>query len=183
MKNQFVAYHFTGKIHAATFPDFYRKITDSGGIICYDLEDSLDTASGENLKGIHREYIISGLISFGERINSKRVGIRINKTGGSDFYEDIKGLRRLKDLGVVFLPKVESREEIRYALQQLPLNIIEVIPIIESCKAFELLDDITAVNDTRFHQVAFRHCDYNLSLGNFPFFIMIPGCTGNGSIL
>jgi hypothetical protein len=46
----------------------------------------------------------------------------------------------------------------------------EIIPIIETKKGFERIDEILSINNLKFLKIAFGHCDYNLSKGYFPFF-------------
>src|SRR3989339_31454 len=70
----------------------------------------------------------------------------------------------------VFIPKVEHKNDLIHVLNHLKLEVFEVIPIIETKEGFKNIEQIVSVTDYRFKSIAFGHCDYNFSLGHFPFY-------------
>lgn len=165
-------YHFTKNI-GKDFINFFQKVVDCNGIVCFDFEDSIgSTNEQENsfLKNSHRKLIITKLQTRTSLIDLNKTGLRINGTETVDYDLDIEGISDLKSLYCVFLPKVECIAQVEKLLHDVPTTVQEIIPIIETQKGFENLAEIVAINDPRFLKIAFGHCDFNLSNQYFPFF-------------
>jgi hypothetical protein len=61
-------------------------------------------------------------------------------------------------------------EQMEFYFNQLgEVKCHEIIPIIETEEGFENLESIVRFKNRRFNKIAFGHCDYNLSMGYFPF--------------
>lgn len=165
-------YHFS-KIRPSGFLSFYNKVKKSGGILCLDFEDSIadpDHGLTARLKHVQRIAVAELLKSLNLNHEQDRIGIRINSSGSGYFWEDLDVINSLEGLHTVFLPKVEGPGEITEFLDNLKVNVKEIIPIIETDKAFDCIEEILFLSEPRFAAIVFGHCDFNLSKNYFPFF-------------
>ena len=140
-------------------------------IVCFDFEDGIQNGLDENLsikqKEIYREYFSQILPKFSKEF---KIGVRINTKSNSDLDKDLLTIKG-KTIHSIFLPKIESSEELINVIGKILDNNIkfkELIPIIESKKGLAHIEQIVKVH--RIKNLAFGHCDYNLSLNIFPFF-------------
>jgi len=165
-------YHFTKDIRKG-FAKFYQLINSSSTIICFDFEDSIcaeDDLDPFEVRNEHRTKILNKLIEWDSQIGLSEFGFRINKFYSSNYNEDIKALSLQNGVHSIFVPKVESRKELVSIIEDITFHVQEIIPIIETKIGFDNANEIVSIKDPRFKRIAFGHCDYNLSLGNFPFF-------------
>ncbi len=140
-------------------------------ILCFDFEDGiqngLDESQTEGLKEKHRQYFIDLLPKFD---NNCKIGIRVNTKNSNEFKKDLFVIKD-KSFHSIFLPKIQTTKELISIIKSIDDNNIkyeEIVPIIEDKTGLEYLDRIIKV--TNIKNIAFGHCDYNLSLGVFPFF-------------
>ena len=164
-------YHFTTGIKQ-NFKKYYELILNSGGIICFDFEDSLGCAVDSDtdiVKNTFRKELLSELNMLLHDVSFSNLGFRINIPGSEQFEYDMESLNNIQAIGCIFIPKVESSRMIRSATHHISTNVSEIIPIIESNTAFTNLEDILSFEDPRFKNVAYGHCDHNFSFGRFPF--------------
>lgn len=163
-------YHFA-QLRDVAFQPYYAAIVGAGGIVCFDWEDSIQVLGDEEatrtLKHAQRQQVRQVLASPG--IAGEHLAVRLNAPGTAHYAADLRALRGLPGLHAVFVPKVEHPETLRQVLRELPVPVRHVVPIIETTAGFAALPALLAVADARLTLVAFGHCDYNLSLGLFPF--------------
>lgn len=164
-------YHF---IHYSALTTL-SALKQEGAVVCFDLEDAIqDIQHPENncgLKAQHRDLLRTLLQ---EENDILKTGIRINAIGTEEFNDDLCLLKELKGkIHTIFLPKINDADTLRSFLDIIDSGEIsceELIPVIE-CRGG--MENIAALSDIQ-HPVlkgfAFGHCDYNLSIGNFPFF-------------
>jgi HpcH/HpaI aldolase/citrate lyase family len=165
-------YHFC-KLRAYGFFSFYQKVRMNDGVLCLDMEDSIDDPDkgrSRELKQLQRTAIIDLLKRLNLENERDRIGIRINSGHSEHFDEDLSAVNSLKNIHSIFLPKVEDPQEIQCLLENLTVKVDEVIPIVETWKAFDRIDEILSFPDIRFVRIIFGHCDFNLSKNCFPFF-------------
>jgi citrate lyase beta subunit len=165
------AFHFA-RLQLADFSDFYQRVTATGGIVCFDLEDSLshpDEQFTADLKAQQRQLLQELLCPCPAGLDLCRMGIRINHPASAHYQEDIRLLADLGAVGYVFLPKAETPADIQQVLHDLP-RVDQFIPIIESVEGYANVEQLAEFADTRVAAFAFGHCDFNLSSGHFPFF-------------
>ncbi|MCL5020127.1 MAG: aldolase/citrate lyase family protein [Bacteroidetes bacterium] len=164
-------YYFC-RLRTDGFIPFYEKIARLGGVLCFDLEDSIDgpdeKASG-NLKARQRAMLVDLLRSLESRIGKPMIGVRINSPSSEFYSHDLSAIHSLKRLHSIFLPKLEEAAELESFASELRIDADEIIPVVETTKALDNIDRILSINDPRFKSVAFGHCDFNLSCGFFPF--------------
>lgn len=162
---QFVKYNsFTNSKHI----DKYSK---TGAVICFDLEDSIyDWVNPDNSARIKSEARVV-LGSIFNLFSKDKFGIRIN-TDEDELKRDIDFLSD-KKIHSIFIPKITSAEQIialYNRLKKADVQFKELIPIIESKTALSNLSKIVKEASPYFNKLVFGHCDYNLSIGAFPFF-------------
>lgn len=149
----------------------YRHIERYAGttsVLCFDLEDSIEGA--EN-KQRFRQYFIRILDEIIPLFPGVRPGLRIN---GSvpELLHDIEAIRNRK-IHCIIVPKVESPaglENIVHLLSSANVSFDEIVPLIESRTGLENLGNIVAEIPPCVRKIGFGHCDYNESIGAFPFF-------------
>ena len=162
-------YHFA-QFRAAGFLPFYRAIVAADGIVCFDFEDSMQAeteAATACLKQGQRRQVRQLL--QGPGLRPDRLAVRINAPTTPHYRADLAALRGLPGLHAVFVPKVAHPEHLRQVLRELPLPVRHVVAVVETQAGFAALPELLALRDARLGRLAFGHCDYNLSLGNFPF--------------
>jgi len=140
-------------------------------IVCFDFEDGiqngLNEKQSEQLKERYRDYFFKIAPNIAK--NSK-IGVRLNAKNISELHKDLLRLKTL-DIHSVFLPKIENTKELVDCVKIIDRNDItyrEIIPIIENKTGLENIYKIIKLNFV--NNIAFGHCDYNLSLNIFPFF-------------
>ncbi len=166
------AYHFTKDIRK-NFYSFYRAINATNSILCFDFEDSISDDYNDNLihaKNEHRNKIIQEIRQLESMDTNFEFGFRINKNSSENYKDDIKALNSIVGVQSIFIPKVESNVDLENVLKDIVFPIEEIIPVIETQIGFDNIEGILSLKDSRIQKIAFGHCDYNLSLGNFPFF-------------
>ncbi|MDQ2772892.1 MAG: aldolase/citrate lyase family protein [Bacteroidota bacterium] len=162
-------YHFA-QFRAAGFLPYYRAIVAADGIVCFDFEDSIQAeteAATFCLKQVQRRQVRQLL--QGPGLSADRLAVRINAPATPHYRSDLVALRGLPGLHAVFVPKVAHPDHLRQVLRELPLPVRHVVAVVETQAGFAALPELLALRDARLGLVAFGHCDYNLSLGNFPF--------------
>ncbi len=148
-----------------------RNYNDERITLCFDFEDGVqngfDSAKTKLLKEEHRNYFSSIIKKFPR---NTKVGVRINATNKVELQNDIYNLKNT-NIHSIFLPKIESSTETINIIEKLVDNNIsyeELIPIIETKKGLNNLNEITEIREVQ--HIAFGHCDYNQSLNILPFF-------------
>jgi hypothetical protein len=162
-------YHFAGGIKPG-FKDYFGKIELCGGVVCFDFEDSLDPhlrKSSAN-KNDYRKDLLKEILDL--NLDAGKLGFRINSPSTDQFADDVNLLREFGEVKCIFLPKTESSEMLRYAVEEFLFETEEIIPVVETKRAFGNIEDILSFQDDRFRRIAYGHCDHNYSLGMFPFF-------------
>jgi len=168
------AYQFI-KYDKNTLVKHIEKVSATGAVVCFDFEDGivnpLEIDKTSELKDEARKQfrILYSLIrSLSDDI---KIGIRLNNTGTADFEKDLIALKGTV-LDSIFTPKAEQSSQVQLIISQLNEFNIEyqnLVPIIETKKGLENLEDILESNKI-IRRIAFGHCDYNLSIGAYPFF-------------
>ncbi len=178
--NPSFVFHFIKLSAPRKLQNFISLINQTGASALFDLEDAclipfsnLKT-SLQKIKTRNRLLLIF-LNNPGLFLN-KFIGIRINPVNSEDFLRDIDMLVKLSKTiywSYIFIPKIESPGEIKICLDTLNSNHIqfgEIIPIIESQAGYNNLNLIFHNKPSpQLNKVAFGHCDYNLSLKQWPF--------------
>ncbi|MBU0490076.1 MAG: hypothetical protein KKD31_19230 [Bacteroidetes bacterium] len=164
------------KYYAGLSSEKIRKIGESGVVICFDLEDSIsDWVVGNEASGLKSEYRIvlnRILCNLNAEQTDLKIGIRINALLSGQQKSDIDSIPPNSKVHSILIPKVEDKTHIDMVVEQLTSKNIyfeEIVPIIETKKGIE---NLVGILNSTFHvqKVGFGHCDYNLSIGIFPFF-------------
>lgn len=168
------AYQFI-KYNKSTSIVHIEKIHNTGAVICFDFEDGilnpLNMSMSASLKEEAREEfntIYSLIYNFNNKI---KIGIRLNNIKTSDFEKDLIKING-KTFDSIFTPKIENSEDICLItdkLNEFKIEYKNLIPIIESKKGFENLENIVQSNQ-KLNKIAFGHCDYNMDIESYPFF-------------
>lgn len=163
-------YHHTKNIREG-FMKFHESIKSIGAIVCFDFEDSISADDPciniVQTRNQHRDQILDQLMGYNR---CSEFGFRINSFSSGNYKEDINALDFYGGAHTILIPKVESGRELMSTFNEISFSVNEIIPIIETRRGFDNAREILSINDFRFKRIAFGHCDYNLSLGNFPFF-------------
>jgi len=163
------------KYNENTSIEHIEKVYKTGAVICFDFEDGIinpfEMDMSASLKEEAREqfnYLYSLIHNFNKDI---KVGVRLNNIKTSDFEKDLVKIKG-KTFDSIFTPKIEYPDDILLIVNKLNEFKIEyknLIPIIESKKSFENIENILQSN-YKLSKIAFGHCDYNLDIDSFPFF-------------
>ena len=147
--------------------DFYQRVQQAQGLLCFDLEDSLQGPNPATtlLRKAERRRAIAELCQTGPYA----LGLRLNAPNSPHYAADVALLRELPPLHCVFVPKIEQPAALQQVLEALPDTVRSVVPVVESVAGFANLAAVLAVQHPAFSTFAFGHCDYNLSAGHFPF--------------
>lgn len=171
---QIQAYQFI-KYDENTSIEHIEKAHESGAVICFDLEDGILNPIEMDMTSSLKEKARENFNALYSLINKSgkdiKVGIRLNNVKTPDFEKDLIKIKG-KTFDSIFIPKTEHSTEIRLIIDKLNEFKIEyknLVPIFESKKGFENLDDILLSNQ-KLNKIAFGHCDYNLDIGAYPFF-------------
>jgi len=163
------------KYNSATSPESFRKKGETGIIVCLDLEDSMfnwiDGTDSNALKIESRKAIELILRQLKSESIMTKIGIRINSNHSGIQHLDIESFPVNSNIHTILIPKVEEKYDIDSVAESLRSRNIffnEIIPIIESRKGLENLEDIIN-SEYPVSKVGFGHCDYNLSIGALPF--------------
>ena len=157
---------------------FFKRLSLLNAVVCFDLEDSIKTSSGSldsELKDKTRTKILNFLRNYNTHLSECRLGIRINKSNSYEFEKDIsflKSFSKFHKIDCIFLPKIEKPEDVilnTASLQNAGIIYNDIIPIIESKKGLENLQQIISAAGDYFTRFAFGHCDFNLDNRIFPF--------------
>jgi hypothetical protein len=169
-------YHFANPYNNKII-EFAGKVTGLNTTLCFDLEDFNRNVSERKVdRKLHREYVLRSIKTTSSSHLQNNIGIRLNVFSSDEFYEDIELLERIKDnvkFDCLFLPKIENSEEIQECIEVLKkkdIHFSDIIPIIESKKAFNDLSNIIYASRGLINNVAFGHCDYNYDNSYFPFY-------------
>ena len=165
-------YHFT-RPQPQGFLDFYERVRACGGVVCFDLEDSVfspDQAKCRALKAHRRREVMTLLKTLENGSGPSDLFVRVNAPGTEDYDLDLRALCTLKRLPGLFLPKTESAENLAVLLRAFSEPPPSIIPVVESRAGFASLHAILTVAHRSFTSFAFGHCDYNLDCGHFPFY-------------
>jgi len=162
---QFIKYNRETSVH------HIKNYGNDNLIICFDFEDGIKNGLNENLSIIqkekYRDYYIKTLAKFNKH---NKIGIRINTKDYNELGKDLI-INKNKFIHSVFLPKIENSKELIDIINLIGKNKIgykELIPVIENKTGLEHIEEIIKVPGIK--DVAFGHCDYNLSINAFPFF-------------
>jgi hypothetical protein len=165
-------FHFTKSLNDG-FPDFYDSVTSCNGVVCFDFEDSIyeqDPGLCALRKQFHRNFIVQKIRKLKEVKPFTQIGFRINGMDTAFYRDDLMAIRTIDFIHSLFLPKIESEDQLKFIFkEQLPC-IHEFIPIIETRKGFDQVEEILSVQHPSYRRIAFGHCDYNLSMRYFPFY-------------
>ena len=168
------SYQFV-KFKENTFVDFHKQLVEQNTVSCFDFEDSIiDFKSNDTnrYKIDYRTKVVNLLTNNNGKVNNSWLGFRINEYGLDRYRDDIAALEQLEgiEFRVLFLANVHSSENLEKFLEDNKhINFKEVVPIIESNEAFSNIEEIMKFKHPKFKNVAFGHCDYNLSCNLFPF--------------
>ncbi|PIE78500.1 MAG: hypothetical protein CSA15_07335 [Candidatus Delongbacteria bacterium] len=159
------------KYNQETEIDHIKNYGDSRLTICFDFEDGVQQCFNSEktsiLKEKHRDYFSSIISKFRSDI---KIGVRVNSTNPLELEKDILEIKN-KNIHSIFIPKVESLDKMGKIVEKLDKNGIaykEIIPVIESSNGLANIRDI--VENESIKNIAFGHCDYNMSLNILPFF-------------
>jgi citrate lyase beta subunit len=171
---QIQAYQFI-KYNENTTIEHIEKVYNTGAVICFDFEDGIlnplemeKTSSLKEKARMQFNTLYSLIYNFSKDI---KVGIRLNNVRTSDFEKDLIKIKG-KTFDSIFTPKIEQSEDIQLMagkLNEFKIEYKNLIPIIESKKGFENLENILQSNQI-LSKIAFGHCDYNLDIDTYPFF-------------
>lgn len=169
------AYHFI-KYNQETTIEHLIERSKTGAVLCFDLEDSIQNPSNPSLNSaLKEEYrlyfrnIYAMLLSLDRPI---RIGIRLNCYNSNEFDKDLELIDSL-DIESIIIPKIEEGNDLHSIIQKLSdfnVKYQTIIPIIETKKGLDNLNEIISTDLQINKKVAFGHCDYNLSLNILPFF-------------
>lgn len=170
---QIIPYQFI-KFQKNNFVNYYNKIRNANGIVCFDFEDSIKAEKTENTFSLKKENQINFLKLIHNNtqlIDYNYLGIRINSNDSIFFTNDIDLLKTIKpEFNCIFIPKINNIKSLEeYFLLLKSIKCKEIIPIIETDEGFKNMESIVRFKNERFKKIAFGHCDYNLSISNFPF--------------
>ena len=179
MKSDLLTYHFLKYDKDIPF-DYYIKSYAHHSWLCFDLEDSIqdirNPANTSILKQKSRESLCFIFQTYCDKLSNLNIAIRINPIHSVEFIYDIDALAKshafLNKLSL-FLPKTESADDVLAFQDVLNSNNIqynEVIALIESKTGMANLPSLLNYKSDKFNKIAYGHCDYNFSLGNFPFY-------------
>ncbi len=168
---------------------FVKRLDAAGVMSILDLEDS---AQDPFDKDKTRDLKVNARKNFLELVNSKKwegdefnhsIYIRVNSDKTEFFEEDIETVLNIFNSGFpvsgIFLPMVESYTQIeklyrlvgQYKSKNNQEDSLEIIPMIETVKGMEGLEDILK-SDNRsllFSKVHYGHFDYCLDANLWPF--------------
>jgi citrate lyase beta subunit len=165
------------KLRDEGFSENLQKVIRLGALPVIDLEDSVQDPDGfwntAFIKTSFRDKFVKAVRSF-DRNTGISFGLRLNTFGSIDFYRDVEALSALNiTYPVIFLPKAETASSLKSSVEYLGrsgISFTSLIPIIETVKGYENLEQIAGVLKTcRGSQIAFGHCDFNYDSGFFPF--------------
>ncbi len=164
------------KYDSETSIESLKTKCESGAIICFDLEDSIfnwiDETKGPVLKQNYRKWLNIILRKLNAGAIPLKIGIRLNSFDSGEQQLDLESIPEGTKIHTFLVPKVETAfdiDSLAERLQAKNLNISEIIPIIESGKGLNNLERIVSCKNPVL-KMGFGHCDYNLSIGAFPFF-------------
>jgi len=165
---QFVKFQENG------FADYFAKIKNFNGVFCVDFEDSVKSDNElktTSLKNSNRNSFINLTTKECNTLDYNHLGFRINSKDSDLYVDDLKTLISFKtEFNCLFIPKMSNVEQMDVYFNQLEdVKCHEIIPIIETKEGFENLESIVRFKNKRFNKIAFGHCDYNMSMGYFPF--------------
>ena len=171
---QIQAYQFI-KYNKNTLIEHIEKVHKSGAVICFDFEDGMSNPLEINMSASLKDDARKQFNKLYSQIcNSNKdikIGIRLNRVKSEEFCKDLNAIKG-KIFNTIFIPKIECSEENQLIIDKLKefnIDYKNLIPIIESKKGFENLENILQSNQN-LSKIAFGHCDYNLSIGTYPFF-------------
>lgn len=177
MRKDIFLYHFL-RIPTENTWEFIDKVSSFEAVACFDFEDSIQNpfeSCDSNLKIEIRNKILNFIRTGGNKLANKKIGMRINNFHSIEFSNDLSFLNNVNkhlQFSCIFLPKVESSEEIISCINTLKKSNIfykELIPVIETVKGFSNLSKIIFEASDCFDKFAFGHCDFNLDNNLFPF--------------
>ncbi len=156
-----------------------KPFRNTENVAVFDLEDSFwvpeSTQRSQELKARARQEIVRFCLDAGDHHGGIRFGVRVNPIGSDCFRSDlevVKVLRESLTLDFLILPKVERGREVEIcqtALWQKGIPELEVVPIIETRGAFDVLDHaLVAFRKAGVRSVMYGHHDYSLDAGHWP---------------
>jgi citrate lyase beta subunit len=171
-------YHFLRYDNETPF-EYLIKNYSKHSYLCFDLEDSIqdilhpaNTSSRKHKSRVSLNYLFRSNI---DKMKDLNIAIRLNPLYSVEFQKDMAAIAKL-DMNpnnlTLLLPKTESSNDISFLLEVLNnkhISFNEIIAIIENKKGMDNLPSILKLRSDKFNKIAYGHCDYNYSLGNFPF--------------
>jgi len=178
--NQIIETYLFARPSGLQIKEYAKKIIDVNTILCFDLEDIVKempgNATNDMEKQLHRRAVVDTMAILSDFSKNIRIGIRVNVFNSNEFYKDLEVLEELRAqvrLTSIFLPKVESGNEILRCfnlLKEREIEFDDIIAIIESENAYLNLNEIVTVAKDFSKKLAFGHCDFNFAYRHFPFF-------------
>jgi len=129
-------YHFC-KLKSSGFIPFYERVIGLRGIVCFDLEDSIndsDARESGRLKDEQRSRVVALYESAARLLDRPAIGVRINSPSTGYYLDDLLAVNSLKSIHTLFLPKVESKSDVVDFLRDLRTEVLNVVPVIEPRK-------------------------------------------------
>lgn len=168
------AYQFI-KYNNSTLKEHLEKVNRTEAVICFDFEDGvinpLEMESTAANKEKAREQFVRLFSLIQDLATNTKVGVRINHCNSAEFEKDLLVMTD-KCFDSIFIPKIENSEDIQYVTKKLDeyrIRYDNLIPILESHQGLINLETILQANPM-IRTIGFGHCDYNLSIGVYPFF-------------
>lgn len=170
------AYHFIKYDGTTSLGDLIAQ-TDNNTVLCFDFEDSIQDClfpiNTAALKAEYRKYFKIIIDQRRPDIDNLKIGIRLNPTDTPEYLSDLIVIAGIKNISTIFLPKINSSEQILNLQNDLKKNNVgynEIIPVIETKTGLNNLEEILRNNSSKISRIAFGHCDYNLDSQNYPYF-------------
>ncbi|MPM26899.1 hypothetical protein SDC9_73404 [bioreactor metagenome] len=152
-----------------------ERASKTGAVLCFDFEDGIvhpfDSEMTGRMKEEAREQfnrLYRLITDSGKNIS---IGVRINNNKTSYFEKDLIAIQN-KKIDTILVPKTEHPDDVESTINSLDSFGIEYdsfVPVIETKAGLGNLEEIVGRNN-RIKKIAFGHCDYNLSIGAYPFF-------------
>lgn len=168
-------YHFIPITRYTTTDELVQKAA-TGAVLCFDLEDTISKLHDEQetviLKAAQRAEIARLFTQLHQLNIYINACIRVNAFSSAAQLHDIDWLAKLPGSYGIIVPKIDTAAQLAGTIARLKacnVNYTEVIPLVESKTAISNLSKILAANNG-IKRAGFGHCDYNMSIGMFPFF-------------
>lgn len=158
------------------FNRLLKKALSHESIIVLDLEDTLSDFDVERSKHLKKWGRIELKKIFQNNqffFKNKKIGIRVNNHKSDEYENDlevISEILKICDLFCIVAPKIESQidiDENLNFLKKYQINFKSFIPIVETIKGFNNLDNISKHKCISY--IIYGHNDYSLETQSWPF--------------